>query len=182
MKHGSLLQTALIFALALVCAIAFVMCTPMPRKKAPAVDKTNEPYDFTKEGTIPPAKAGNIEKEADIEEIAVKDDALDYEEVAPQIDSTFVVVDKTPKQLVMRDGFRVQVFAAGTSVYAEEVRQTVERQFSLPAYVTPVDDMYKVRIGDFTTREEAEKFLVRCREGGYKDAWIVETQVRAASQ
>lgn len=177
MNYGKKL---LVVATLAVCAVVWMTCTPLPRKTAPAVDKSNEPYDFTKEGTIPPVKESDRNKAADIEEIAVKDDDIDYEEVAPRIDSTFVVVDKTPQQPEMRNGFRVQVFAAGTSVYAEEVRQRVAREFSLPAYITPVDEMYKVRIGDFATREEAETFLARCRSAGYEDAWIVETLIRAA--
>jgi len=45
-------------------------------------------------------------------------------------------------------------------------------------YLAGLDDTpYKIRVGNFLTRQEAEKYRDFLRENGYIDAFIVETQV-----
>jgi hypothetical protein len=178
MNRGFAKYIMLAASIALSCALALNACTPRPRVTSSPPAGKEEPYDFTKEGKIPPAKEGDITKETDIEEIPVTSDTVHYEEMPPQVDSSFVVTKEIPKEPVMQEGFRVQVFASNSSIAAQEMKDRMAREFATPAYVTPVDDMYKVRIGDFTSRQAAELFLARCKAAGYKDAWIVETLVR----
>lgn len=179
MKRGILFGNSAALCLALACMAAWIGCVPRPGAKTPPATTGKEQYDFKKEGKIPPISERDITKEADIEEIPVTSDDVNFEEVPPQVDSSFVVVQEPPKEPVLEDGFRIQLFASGSSISAEEVKDRVAREFGVPAYVTPVDDMYKVRVGDFTTREAAELFLARCKAAGYKDAWIVTTLVRS---
>ena len=43
-----------------------------------------------------------------------------------------------------------------------------------PGYVEHVDAIYKVRVGDCRSRDEAERLRLKCQAMGYKDAWIFE--------
>ena len=36
---------------------------------------------------------------------------------------------------------------------------------------------YKIRVGNFASREEAENYLPAAREAGYKTAWVVRAYV-----
>ncbi len=78
------------------------------------------------------------------------------------------------------NGFRVQIFAFSSKERAEKAKQEAEQVLSLPVYIEydpTIDGPYKVRVGDFTTREEAEKYKEKLRQEGYPDAFVVETQI-----
>ena len=50
-------------------------------------------------------------------------------------------------------------------------------RLDIDAYVSYDNPYYKVRIGDFTSRYDAEEFLTTLEGRGYKTAWIVRTLV-----
>jgi hypothetical protein len=72
--------------------------------------------------------------------------------------------------------FSTSDYFLADSIYHEIRSQfgdsTVEKVFNLP--------YYKIRIGNCATREEAERLLVRAQELGYRDAWVIRTQVKLA--
>ncbi len=78
-------------------------------------------------------------------------------------------------------GYRVQILQTQD---AEEAR-TVQSDaiVELDAEVYPIFDSpyYKVRVGDFLIRAEAEELLQRVIAKGYKSAWIVRTKINAAN-
>lgn len=78
------------------------------------------------------------------------------------------------------DGFRVQIFSTKDLERATRARAIAEEQFrdlGLHCYLEFDSPYYKVRIGDFKTREEAEKYRAEIRSRGYPRAWIVKTQI-----
>jgi len=166
-------------ALALFAA-AFASCAPASQQRAKRGSQS-QPYDFEKEGQIPPAPK-NVKEEADVEEMPVIEDTIEVEDAEAPPDTapkpTSPPAGAAPKTV---DGFRVQVFASQSQDVAEAARRTAAARLGIPAYLEFVDGLYKVRVGDCRTREEAEGVLATCRSVFYKDAWIVETQVRAPS-
>lgn len=78
-------------------------------------------------------------------------------------------------------GYRVQILQTQD---AEEAR-TVQSDaiVELDAEVYPIFDSpyYKVRVGDFLVRAEAEELLQRVIAKGYKSAWIVRTKINVAN-
>jgi hypothetical protein len=78
-------------------------------------------------------------------------------------------------------GYRVQVFAArDRDVAAGAVRRLREQQVANPIYMEWVDPWYKVRVGDFTDRQSAERLRGQLVEVGFPEAWIVRTTIRTA--
>lgn len=74
-------------------------------------------------------------------------------------------------------GYRIQVLASGELEKAEEIRDKVIAETAMAAYIEYVEGLYKVRAGDFHTREEAAAAraeLVRL----FPDCWIVSTTIR----
>lgn len=155
-------------------------CAPTASQKAARAKRATEsqPYDFEKEGTIPPVDERT--EEPDVVETPVTDSDLEVEEAEAPPDT--VQPEAAKPVAAMVDGFRVQVFASSGADVAEGARRLAEARLGVPAYVEMVDGLYKVRVGDCRTREEAETLLARCRAGDYKDAWIVECPVRAPSE
>ncbi|MCU0453166.1 MAG: SPOR domain-containing protein [Bacteroidetes bacterium] len=75
-------------------------------------------------------------------------------------------------------GFRIQIASSASIDDAGAVRMAAQGLFlSDSVYVVYDPPVYKVRIGDFMTRLEANQRLPQLQEGGYPDAWVVPDKV-----
>lgn len=78
------------------------------------------------------------------------------------------------------DGFRLQLFSSsGPNSYnqANEVQtKFLEIYEEIPAYVVHKKPAFKVRVGDFRTRLEAERFFIELKEN-FPDAFVVKDQI-----
>lgn len=78
------------------------------------------------------------------------------------------------------EGFRVQLFATQDIEKATLEKKEAEFSFTedrVPVYIEFDSPMYKVRIGDCATRDEAEQLRELARRKGYSTSWIVKTKV-----
>jgi cell division septation protein DedD len=73
-------------------------------------------------------------------------------------------------------GWRVQIFASSSMVSAEALASRARRQFTEPIYVEYEPPLYKVRVGDFLTKEDARHMANRAKAENF-DAWVVEDLV-----
>ncbi len=76
-------------------------------------------------------------------------------------------------------GYRVQIFASSTNEGANKVASEARFKFTERAYVEYDAPYYKVRIGDYKNRSDAEILREKAKNLGYGDAWIVQTEVNA---
>mgnify|MGYP006290655951 FL=1 len=78
------------------------------------------------------------------------------------------------------DGYRVQIFFdSGTysGDRAREVKEEFEENFEgIRAYVTWKAPNYRVRVGDFRSRLDAEKFLNDLTKD-YPNAWVIKDEI-----
>lgn len=74
-------------------------------------------------------------------------------------------------------GFRVQIFASNTEDNASRVAEDARGVFNEQVYIEYVAPYYKVRVGDYLTREEIEPLKNKALSLGYRGAFIVETMV-----
>ena len=74
-------------------------------------------------------------------------------------------------------GFRVQVFASTSRGNAERVFSEARGLLGEKAYLEVVPPLYKVRMGNFLTQQEAQLLKERAIEKGYKSAFVVETDI-----
>ncbi len=75
-------------------------------------------------------------------------------------------------------GFRIQVFSSSGVDEANLVKNLVHEKFlNDTVYVEYDAPVYKVRVGDFVSRYEANQKLPEFVEKGYKDAWIVPDKI-----
>ena len=75
-------------------------------------------------------------------------------------------------------GFRIQIFASGSFDDASAMRQTaVQRLTEDSIYVVFDPPTYKVRVGDFRTRVEANQRLGVISALGFADAWVVGDKI-----
>jgi len=167
----------------LLCAafLVGVGCSTASKTVNPQSNTDEEPYQFEQEGTIPPLVPGEVNKEPDIEEMQVAPDSLDVEALEIPVDTTasMPVSEPTPMKAIL--GFRVQVFATNNEQSAHVERRRAADALNMTAYVEKVDGIYKVRVGDFLIREEAQAAMGRIKSSGYADAWVVSTLISPQS-
>jgi len=80
----------------------------------------------------------------------------------------------------MVPGYRIQIAALSNQDEAMDIRREAMLKFAnQEAYLIFDPPYYKIRVGDFLTRYDAEKLQKEAIKMGYKDAWIVRTNVKS---
>ncbi len=82
--------------------------------------------------------------------------------------------DTSPR---ITEGYRVQVLATRTMEKAEELKIQLSDNWRKEIYITFEAPNYKVRIGNFSNRGEAENFRQELVKKGYPSAWIIRTRI-----
>lgn len=169
-----------VFQIAAVCAVTAVLAacgaTAPAKQNSSHVEPARGGYNFKSEGKIPPPAGGSARPEADVEEIAVSDTTLDVSEADAPRDTTPPVAAPVVSDATA-DGFRIQIFASADRDVAENARNVAASRLNLPAYLDLDAGVYKVRIGDYVTREQAAAALPSVRGQFYPDAWVVPARV-----
>ena len=75
-------------------------------------------------------------------------------------------------------GFRIQIFASASIDEANSTRASALQKFVVDSvYVVYDAPVYKVRVGDFPSRYDANQRLPRLIEKGFPDAWVVPDRI-----
>jgi hypothetical protein len=78
-------------------------------------------------------------------------------------------------------GYRIQIYFGGVRQKASEIKiDFAEKHSDIPAYITYQQPNFKVRVGDFRTRLEAQK-LLKSMEGEFTTMFIVQDEVKLPS-
>ena len=78
---------------------------------------------------------------------------------------------------VEMDGFRVQVFSTRFSNTADSIKTVLGKIVVEKIYITFDAPIYKVRVGNFVSRNNAEKMKHRLVKLGYNSSWIIRSKV-----
>jgi hypothetical protein len=158
------LREAAIFLLLLA-----VGCSPSKRVS----EKAQEPV---KEKKLPLAQYEATLNPADYdEEIETVQNAHAEERNRGQLN---IPKDSTVVQEEMVQGFRIQIFSSSSVDDANAAKNTATGRFPHDSvYIVFDPPVYKVRVGDFVNRYDANQRLPEFVDKGYRDAWIVPDQV-----
>lgn len=127
-------------------------------KKAPLsyYEATLNPSDYDEEIT----NVQNIHaEEHQLEELNIPKDSVTVEEEVLQ-------------------GFRIQIFASASIDEANSTRTSALQKLRVDSvYVVYDSPVYKVRVGDFPSRYDANQRLPLLIEKGFPDAWVVPDRI-----
>ena len=70
--------------------------------------------------------------------------------------------------------FRIQILASGQIDVVRQEKKNVEASTGLPVFMSSEQSLYKLYVGEFQTRDQAEAALPDIKKKGYQDAWIVK--------
>ncbi len=76
------------------------------------------------------------------------------------------------------EGYRVQICAVSDEMKAREIQKESILKFNEDIYLIYDSPYYKIRVGDCTTRYEADLLQKMAEEKGFIDAWVVKTKVK----
>ncbi|MCX6134073.1 MAG: SPOR domain-containing protein [Ignavibacteriales bacterium] len=98
---------------------------------------------------------------------------IELERAAAEHRQDSVIVESTFTQ-----GYRIQIFATGSIDEANAMRMTAAQRVTEDSlYVVYDSPTYKVRVGDFPTRSEANQKLAAIVAQGFSDAWVVGDRI-----
>ncbi|MCL2218418.1 MAG: SPOR domain-containing protein [Chitinispirillia bacterium] len=69
--------------------------------------------------------------------------------------------------------YRIQILASSQIDMVRQAKLNAEAAVDLPVFMVSEQALYKLYIGNFKTKQEAEAVLPEIKKKGYKDAWIV---------
>lgn len=72
---------------------------------------------------------------------------------------------------------RIQIHATEVFSDAKKEHRVAQEIFDQPVYLDYEVPYYKVRVGGFADRKEAENYLLKAKRAGYSNAWIVAVRV-----
>jgi len=87
-------------------------------------------------------------------------------------ESDFDAFDSSSSEINPREVYRIQIFTSRLYNEANQELALAEEIFNLPVHLDYEVPYYKLRVGDFTERNEAEDMLPEIRAIGYRDAWV----------
>lgn len=161
---GILIHYGVVFLLG-----AMIGCTPESKltKEHPAslptkttiaeVEKTFDPSAYVIE-FVPPSQGSSPQRSQTARLVLPQDSATVQEEIV--------------------QGFRIQLYSSSNYDEAQGMK-SVTQDLAVPDSVYIVFDppVYKVRVGDFVSRYEANQRLLYYIGRGYRDAWVVPDRV-----
>jgi hypothetical protein len=121
--------------------------------------------------------------------LSLNDDDIEFKEPEvrkPEESPQYLPMLETEKDSIpspmneLIEGFRVQLLSTKDLENATRAKSIAMEQFSdvrVKFYLEFDSPYYKVRLGDFKTREEAEYTRELVRSRGYPKAWIVKSKI-----
>jgi len=112
---------------------------------------------------LPPSFGGNIMIQA-----------AGIEQSISGMPSDSTVVDSSK----VEPGYRIQIFFTDSYIRAQEaLLNAMASILNQPVHLSFDAPYYKIRVGNFLNRDEAENFLNNTLKNSFPDAWIVRTMV-----
>ena len=107
--------------------------------------------------------------------------SLDFNAVPVSLDNLYNELDEQSSQTVnstqISEGFRVQLLSGRTPDVIDIDKNQLRLKYGYEVYLIYEAPFYKLRIGDFRTREEASCFCRILLKDGFSDAWIVKSPI-----
>ena len=108
-------------------------------------------------------------------EIALSPEDLPALEVAPPVVAAAAAAQQQSSP-AEEPRFRIQILASSQADMARREKVNAAAAFDLPVSMISEQSLFKVFVGSFKTRAEAEAALPKVRGKGYDDAWIVNVK------
>ena len=80
-------------------------------------------------------------------------------------------------RITTQEGYRLQIFESSSVEEANRTLRKFERSLKDSVYMVFEAPLYKLRLGNFATKKEAEKQKENLKKKGYKNIWTVRSRI-----
>ena len=81
------------------------------------------------------------------------------------------------EEITLIKGYRVQIVISQNEQELQDVKIEIEKSINEQIYIIFELPNYKLRVGNFVNRKEAESFQKKIVRLGYRTAWVVPTMI-----
>jgi hypothetical protein len=106
-----------------------------------------------------------------------KEVALTEKDFNPIIPETTAVSQDKSGESEVPNGFRVQCFASSQIERVRAEQKNIESKVRFPVYIIFAAPYYKLLVGNFVKRSDADAVAAKMKELGYADAWVMHTKI-----
>ena len=92
-------------------------------------------------------------------------------------ESTSVVGQKDMKENAAAEGYRIQCFASSQIERVRSEQKQLELKVKYPLYIVYTAPYYKLLVGDFIKRSDADNAMAKLKEMGYSDVWVTRSKI-----
>jgi hypothetical protein len=85
-------------------------------------------------------------------------------------------------RITTQEGYRLQIFESSSVEETNRTLRKFERSLKDSVYMVFEAPLYKLRLGNFVTKKEAEKQKANLKKKGYKNIWIVRSRIKQSSK
>jgi len=166
-QHSRKIIVAAVIALeALGCSAAKETTDDTSRSQLPPREGQKAPLAYF-ESTFRPSEYD--------EDVEVMEKKLSGQAELPETDSRSDSVSVEEETV---QGFRIQIFASASIDEANLAKQLAAQSIVTDSlYIVYDPPVYKVRVGDYPTRLDANRALASVIHHGYPDAWVVTDRI-----
>jgi hypothetical protein len=103
----------------------------------------------------------------------------DFKSILPE--SSDSAIEKDGRD-VYSEGFRIQCFASSQIERIRSEQKLLESKVKYPIYIVFNTPYYKLLIGDFIKRSDADNALIKLKELGYPDSWVTRSKINIGAR
>lgn len=92
-------------------------------------------------------------------------------------ESTSVAGQKDVREEAGNEGFRIQCFASSQIERVRSEQKQLELKIKFPLYIVFNAPYYKLLVGDFVKKNDAENAMAKLKEMGYGDCWVARSKI-----
>tara|TARA_B100001996_G_scaffold302092_1_gene242675 strand:+ start:545 stop:958 length:414 start_codon:yes stop_codon:yes gene_type:complete len=81
------------------------------------------------------------------------------------------------EEINLISGYRVQIVISQNQQELQDIKTEIEKSINEQTYIIFELPNYKLRVGNFLNRKEAENFQKKIVRLGYRKAWVVPTMI-----
>jgi len=170
----SLLTAALVSVLLTACLRPPAETTESPelRSEASLESRGFDPLELPRDREVVPSKYPREGSIAGHPGISVSGPDQSHDSLLVRNGELHQRIDTANSQV-----YRVQIFTGLVHGEARQIAHVAEEIFDQPVYIDYEVPNYKVRVGDWVNRDEAERYRQKARTVGYTNAWVVMVSV-----
>lgn len=168
-RQKNIYKLLLVFILALglySCQKAATRTSPADEQATTTTERGFDPLDLPSDNVIVPKQfpqKGEISGSGVVSKESMMTD-----------DSTGIPVEDLPDSAdsLNNQAYRIQIFSSKVYGEARHEAKIAEEIFDRPLSIDYEVPYYKIRVGSFQSRDQAEEYQMKAKAAGYTNAWV----------